>query len=387
MARWSWAPTQRCGSCALRAHADHGTLPGMVTYRVVVAGMGKRGRQHAAAFQADPAFEVVGLANRSPAPLAEAAEDLGIPAVGLSTDAAELAAQLQPDVFCFATPPSVRMSMIRAGVDSGARLIAFEKPIALSSAETFAIRDVLQSAGVKAVVSHQHRYGLHYQRVKEIIASGELGRVHTVYGTATGWMTHMLSHLVDYTMWFNDYAPGQWAMAQAAGRSKLEDDHPSPDYLGGFVQFANGVRGVYETGVGAPDQPEVSKWWGKNRIGAQGTEGFAEVLTNGGWRAVTARGGEQSGEGVMDYAHDMPPYIRGIAEWLDDDAAGHPCSFDRALLGAEVVFALQRSAALGGQVALPLEHGLQEGELLAAQVGVMPALGSTDQNLREFGLG
>ena len=41
-------------------------------------------------------------------------------------------------------------------------------------------------AGVKAVVSHQHRYGEHYKKVKEIVASGALGRVHTVYGTADG---------------------------------------------------------------------------------------------------------------------------------------------------------------------------------------------------------
>ena len=175
---------------------------------------------------------------------------------------------------------------------------------------------------MKAVVSHQHRYGEHYQKVKEIIASGALGRVHTVYGTATGWMTHMLSHLIDYTRWFNDYSPGAWVMAQAAGRAKFGDNHPSPDYIAGFVQFANGVRGIYECGAGAPDLPEVANWWGKCRIGAQGTEGFAEVLTSGGWRAVTKSGGYQSGEGAMNYDLDMPPYIQEMADWLDDDLPG-----------------------------------------------------------------
>ena len=53
--------------------------------------------------------------------------------------------------------------------------------------------------------------------------------------------------------------------------------------------------------AGAPDQPEVGKWWGKNRIGAQGTDGFAEVLTNGGWRAVTKSGGWQNGEGASNH--------------------------------------------------------------------------------------
>jgi predicted dehydrogenase len=353
-------------------------------YTVLVVGVGKRGRQHAAAFQADPAFELVGLCNRNPGPLAEAAVDLGNPRTG--TDPAAMAAELRPDVFCFCTPPAVRLALIETAIASGAKLIAFEKPVALTSTEGFAIRDALRAAGVKAVVSHQHRYGPHYQRVKDIIAGGELGRVHTVYGTATGWSTHMLSHLIDYTMWFNDYSPAQWTMAQAAGRHKLADNHPSPDYLGGFVQYANGIRGIYECGVGAPDQPEVAKWWGKNRIGAQGTEGFAEVLTNGGWRAVTASGGFRSGEGVMDYRTDMPPYVAQMAAWLDDDAAEHPCNAERAFLGAEVVFGLQRSAALGGQVALPLDRGADERAMLVAALGPAAALASCPQNLREFGL-
>ncbi len=68
----------------------------------------------------------------------------------------------------------------------------------------------------------------------------------------------MLSHLIDYSMWFNDYARPEWVMAQAAGRRKLADAHASPDYVGGFVQFENGVRGVYECGGGAPDVPEVA---------------------------------------------------------------------------------------------------------------------------------
>jgi predicted dehydrogenase len=114
--------------------------------------------------------------------------------------------------------------------------------------------------------------------VKEIIDSGALGHVHTVYGMAPGWMMHLISHLIDYMRWYDGESPAQWVMGQAAGRGKLGDLHPSPDYIGGFIQFANGVRGVVECGVGAPDVPEVDYWWRKCRIGAQGTDGFAEVL-------------------------------------------------------------------------------------------------------------
>ena len=167
------------------------------------------------------------------------------------------------------------------------KLIAYEKPTALSTNEALEMMKLTRAAGVKTVVSHQHRYGEHYKKVKEIIASGAIGRVHTVYGTATGWMMHMLTHLIDYTRWYNDYAEAEWVVGQAHGKSKFADNHPSPDYIGGLIQFANGVRGIVECGDGAPDVPEVEYWWRKCRIGAQGSEGFAEVLTGGGWRAVT----------------------------------------------------------------------------------------------------
>ncbi|HNQ89404.1 MAG TPA: Gfo/Idh/MocA family oxidoreductase [Verrucomicrobiota bacterium] len=353
-------------------------------YTVLVVGMGKRGMHHAVCFNANPRFKVVGLCDIDPARLAAAAAKLGDPATG--SDAAALARSLKPDVFCFTTLPNLRMPMIRAGIESGAKLLAFEKPVALTSAELFAIRELIRGAGVKAVVSHQHRYGVHYRKVRDLVAGGALGRVHTVYGSATGWMTHMLSHLIDYTCWFNDYAPAAWVMAQAAGRRKLADNHPSPDYIAGFVQFANGVRGIYECGAGAPDQPEVAKWWGKNRLGAQGTEGFAEVLTNGGWRAVTAGGGAQSGEGAMNYDLDMPPYIQEMADWLDDGSKAHSCQFERACQGAEIMLAMQRSAVDGGQVALPLATGMDEQALLRDRLEDRPVVPSCEANRKEFGL-
>ncbi len=350
-------------------------------YKVLVAGMGKRGMHHAATFQANPRFEVVGLCDIDQGRLDAAAAKLGVAAKG--SDAAQLSRDLKPDVFCFCTMANVRAPMIRIGVESGARLIAMEKPVALTSTEGMEVRKLVQSSGVKVVVSHQHRFGTHYQAVKEVIASGALGRIHTVYGTATGWMMHMLSHLIDYMRWYNGEAEAEWVMAQAAGRGKLTDAHPSPDYIGGFIQFANGVRGIVECGAGAPDVPEVDYWWRKCRIGAQGSDGFAEVLTGGGWRAVT-RNGVSSGEGCMNYDLDMPPYIQQMADWLDDEARVHPCNFDSAYKGLEIMLALARSACGGGQVALPLASGENELDMLRASVPDRPVLLSMPANAKEY---
>lgn len=358
-------------------------MSGNKIYKVVVVGAGKRGKHHAAAFKKNPRFELAGLCDVVPGQLEKAAAELGVSRT--SADPLALSKEIQPDIFCFCTPPQIRLSLIQVGIQSGASLIAYEKPMALSMNEAIEIRKAVQAAGVKTVVSHQHRYGVHYQKVKEIISSGAIGRVHTVYGTAVGWMLHMVTHLVDYMLWYNDYAPAEWVMGQAAGRGKLQDNHPSPDYVAGFIQFANSVRGIMECGAGAPDVPEVDYWWRKNRIGAQGTEGFAEVLTGGGWRAVTRdQKGVISGEGCMNYELDMGPYVDEMVRWLDDDSQVHPCNGERSFQGFEITMGILRSVVQRGQIQLPLGPGEPELEALKRILPETPVLLSSEVNRNEY---
>jgi predicted dehydrogenase len=353
------------------------------TYKVIVVGMGKRGKHHAAAFHANPRFEIAGICDIDRAKAESAAPQLGNPMI--ETDAAKLAMSVKPDVFCFCTLPSIRLELIKLALKCRARLIAFEKPVALSSREAMKIRKLIETKGIKAVVSHQHRYGEHYRKLNEIISSGKLGRVHTVYGTASGWMMHMLSHLIDYMRWYNNDADAEWVMGQAAGRGKFADIHSSPDYIGGFIQFSNGVRGIVECGGGAPDVPEVDYWWRKCRIGAQGTEGYAEALTGGGWRAVT-KTGSMSGGGCMNYDADMPPYIQEMADWLDDDGKIHSCNFAGAYKGFEIMMGLCRSAAEGGQIALPLVKGADELKALQKKIPERKLIASNPANAKEYGV-
>jgi predicted dehydrogenase len=352
-------------------------------YKVMVVGTGKRGMHHAHAFKNNHRFELAGLADSSPQQLAKASAELGIQ--NTSLDALALARKIQPDVFCFCTPPGIRLELIRVGIASGAKLIAYEKPMALSMNEAMEIRRAVNAANVKTVVSHQHRYDQHYQKVKEIVESGALGRIHTIHAHASGWFLHLFTHLVEYMRWYNGYAPAEWVMAQASGRGKLSDKHPSPDYIGGFIQFANGVRGIVECGAGAPDVPEVDYWWRKNKIGVYGTEGFAEVLTGGGWRAVTpAHQGVIFGPGCMNYDAEMPPYVEDMVRWLDDDKQVHPCNGESAYQGFEITMGMLRSVVQRGQIKLPLAAGEPEIEALDAVLPNLPVLVSCDANGKEY---
>jgi predicted dehydrogenase len=352
-------------------------------YTVVVAGVGKRGRHHVSAYNKNPRFKVIGLSDIDPARIEAAQKEYGITAG--DTDAARLLKELRPDIFCFCTLPNVRLDLIKAGVEAGVKLIDYEKPMATSMSDAVEIMRLLKEGNVKSVVSHQHRYGAHYRAVKEIIASGAIGRVHTVYGTAQGWMLHMMTHLIDYMRWYNDNAEAQWVMGQAGGTKKFSDIHKSPDYISGTIQFANGVRGIVECGAGAPDVPEVDYWWRKCRIGAQGTEGFAEVLTGNGWRAVTrTSNGVISGTGSMDYELDTPPYIQDIAEWLDDETKVHPCNGESAYKGLEIMMGICRSVVGRGQVTLPLGPDKPEIDEMEKVLAGTKTISTTEETAKQY---
>lgn len=325
----------------------------MPKYRVAVLGCGKRGKLHAETFHNNPRFELAGICDLDQERL-QACADLVAPAPRLYRDAREMLARERPDVFCFCTQPSLRLPLVRLGVEAQARLICFEKPMATSLREAREMLALAQAAGVKLTLSHQIKYGEHFRQVGEIVASGALGRIHTIYGTATGWLLHMATHVIDFVRTYNGMAEAQWVVGQAIGREKLTDNHPSPDYLLGAVQFANGVRGLLEIGNLAPDIPEVEYWWHKGMVGVYGTTGCAEAVIGGGWRAAT-KDGFASGPGCWNAQLDQPPYIDEIADCLDDPARVHSCSGESGYQNLEIVMGMLRSAVTRQPVTLPLD--------------------------------
>jgi predicted dehydrogenase len=330
-------------------------------YEVAIAGLGKRGKVHADVFHRSSRFKVVGLSDVDKERYNDAAALCDNPP--FFADAKEMLAETKPDVFCFCTPPSVRLPLIKMGVDAGVKLIAYEKPMATNMTEALEMKKLLDASGVKSVQSHQRKYNIQFVKAKEVVDSGALGRIHTVYATGTGWMMHLATHLADYMRWFAG-SEAEWVIGQAVGRGKLTDNHPSPDYLGGFIQFANGVRGIMEVGEFAPDVPEVEYWWRKVRFVVQGTEGFVEVHVGGGWRAVTkSRGAEGSDEGTWDADCEQVPYIEDIALWLDGTKE-HPCSGEDGFKDVEIMCGLIRSAVERKKIDFPLGPGTLELELL-----------------------
>ena len=83
----------------------------MSKYRVAVAGLGPRGRTHVEGFLANPdRFELVALCDLDHERLRQATEQND--GVAAYRDAETMLAETRPDVYCFATLPHLRLSMV-----------------------------------------------------------------------------------------------------------------------------------------------------------------------------------------------------------------------------------------------------------------------------------
>jgi len=326
-------------------------------YRVALLGGGMRGREHGEAFKANSdRFEIVAVCDKDTERLAGLSELLDVPAT--YTDCEKMLAETAPDVFCFATPPAIRYGLVALGVRAGVKAIAYEKPMATSLAEARKMRDLCAEAGVKVILSHQHKYGAHWRQARQIIAAGEIGEVQAVHASAKGWYLHYISHLLDYMMFLIGQPRGQWVIGQVHGTGKLSDNHPSPDYVIGQVAFDNGVRGLVECGELSPDQPIIESFWHNAGAIVHGSAGWVRVIVGYGWQAMTAWSAPEMicGAGGFDVTKDQPLYIADLARWLDDDRQVHPCNGELAYHGWEMAMGILLSALQRRKVNIPIDE-------------------------------
>jgi len=331
----------------------------MRKYRVAQAGVGHRGVTHVEGFLGNPdRFQLVALADLDGEKLARVAAQYGIAATYRDADA--MLAATKPDVFCFVTPPAVRLPLAEAGVRHGVRAIAFEKPMATSLAEARAIRDLCAANRIKAVVSHQQKYLTSMQKLREIVAAGEIGQPAIIHATTVPWMSQLGTHYMDYTLWINGGSRARWVVGHVHGKRRLADSHPSADYILGEVLFENGVRAYIECGYLSPSHMDKNHFWVDDRLTVYGTHGYAWADTDGRWSAFTRSSqGEVVSEtgdpwAVQEKQRLQPLYLRDLADWLDDDNKVHPCNVEASYHGYEILEGLCLSALEHTRIDLPL---------------------------------
>ncbi|MCA3437514.1 MAG: Gfo/Idh/MocA family oxidoreductase [Rhodobacter sp.] len=226
--------------------------------RVLVAGFGNMGRSHALAYHHDPAFQIVGLVNRSAVDLPPALQ--GYP---VTADFHEALHRLKPDLVCIATYSDSHADYAVAAMQAGADVFV-EKPLATTVADARRVVDVATRLGRKVVVGYILRHHPSWQRLIEEAralggpyvfrlnlnqqSSGPTWEVHKALMQTTPPIVDCGVHYVDVMCQITDAPPVE---VRGMGLRLSTEIAPDMYNYGHFqVLFADGSLGWYEAGWG-----------------------------------------------------------------------------------------------------------------------------------------
>jgi predicted dehydrogenase len=126
------------------------------------------------AWRACEGARVVAVASGHRENAEEAAREFDIPVV--AEDWRELVARDDVDLVSIVTPPSTHREMTLAALDAGKSVLC-EKPMAMNAEETDEMRQRARETKLLALVDHELRFLPARRLMRELILSGELGRV------------------------------------------------------------------------------------------------------------------------------------------------------------------------------------------------------------------
>ena len=126
---------------------------------VAISGVGWCASQHIAAFLRNPRTEVTWLCARDAARARAnlARYGVALPHARITTSYDEVLAAPDVDIVSIATPNHLHATQAVAAAGAGKHLL-LEKPTGLDTGELVSIRDAVQRAGVRTIVSFELRY-------------------------------------------------------------------------------------------------------------------------------------------------------------------------------------------------------------------------------------
>lgn len=137
-----------------------------------VIGLGVIGREHISAIQTCAQTELVATSSRNKPAISEL-EQAG---VTHHTDFEELVRSGGVDFVAIATPHPSHFDIVKTALDAGVHVVC-EKPLCIDGADARRLEELARDRGLLLRAAFQTRYSAEVKFVKQLIASGDLGRI------------------------------------------------------------------------------------------------------------------------------------------------------------------------------------------------------------------
>ena len=148
--------------------------------RLAVIGAGAWGINHIRVAANDPRCELSAVIDRDAGALARVTATLPSVAVGQDPDLVLSDASI--DAVIIATPAATHAALARVALEAGKHILV-EKPLAMSLADAASVAQLARETGRVGMVGHLMVHHPGVLRLRELLHSGALGRVHYLHST------------------------------------------------------------------------------------------------------------------------------------------------------------------------------------------------------------
>lgn len=171
--------------------------------KVVIAGMGSRGKDWVREVRAAPAYQLAGCSDIDQNTLHDVADSLNIPPPSCFTDLRAAIEQTNCDAVIVATSADCHSEACNAALSKRIAVLV-EKPFTLNLKDAVALVSLAKRQDVPILVAQNFRYMRAFRTVKRLIGDGVLGRIGIVtfqYYAVPHEMAASLAGLENSVLW------------------------------------------------------------------------------------------------------------------------------------------------------------------------------------------
>jgi len=190
-------------------------------WKVGLVGTGFWSEKHLLAWQRIPNVQIAALCNRSKEKMLQRAKAFGVAEEACFERLEEMLDQADIDIVDIVTGPETHLEFVQKAAAAGKHMMC-QKPFARSMAEAKQMVEFARKAGVRLMVTENWRWLEPFQMIKQVLNSGELGKLQTARYTHSDYYTMRMKpgqalpqpffrdmpHLIFYEMgahWFDTW--------------------------------------------------------------------------------------------------------------------------------------------------------------------------------------
>jgi myo-inositol 2-dehydrogenase/D-chiro-inositol 1-dehydrogenase len=354
---------------------------------LAIVGGGRVGLFRGEVAARHPSVGWIGLAEKNPNRAGEVASRMGVDFV--TQDHRELLARPEVTAAIIATDEHLHVAPVLAAVERGVPLL-IEKPLATDLAQSAAVLEAIESAGLDAVVGYTQRFRRKWLSAKEKVRTGALGDVTLV--TSRAFMNRLVAidnykrtddpstispmvisgtHALDIVMWYMEEKTPVEVYARSIDKV-LGPQYGGIDATAGMIMFSDGS--VYHLNI---SWALPVTWPGavySLEVGINGTHGVLTIDDTHRDMVLAVSSPQEEGYApdksrLVDFMGSYPPGDMALGElrgpladetvaWLNRVSLGLPtpaATAREAHRNLMLTKALDLSARRRAPVALPLD--------------------------------